>query len=311
MSYMREYDKKHLLRFPPFYIFNALTRQTNRQDMLMKTRFFLMIAGIVLFSFGCTKDTGLDQGSIDHADYDAMADAAFDDVFSTVDNASIILESSFSKGAETISADSCPVITITRPTANFWPRLITVNYGTSCTGLNDNVRSGKILIEVTGPRLQEGSKRTVTFDNYYFNGIKIEGTKVLENKGYNSNQHMVISEKLTGGKVILPDGKNIERTVLHEREWTAGIQTKSIWDDECLITGVATGKNRNGVEYTNTILTALQWKRACRFIVAGTIKIERTGAQPVVMDYGTGECDAKAVLTRGDQSKEILLRVKP
>ena len=82
-----------------------------------------------------------------------------------------------------VQVDSCPSITITRPTAGLWPKIVTVDYGTGCTGFNDNVRSGKIIIEVTGPRLQAGSKRTITFVDYYFNGIKVEGTKVLENMG--------------------------------------------------------------------------------------------------------------------------------
>jgi hypothetical protein len=279
----------------------------------MKTKIFIMIAGMVMFSFGsCQKEQGIDQTTLDHADYDAMTDAVFEDVFSTADNASIILDNMSAKGSETVVADTCPVITVTRITANPWPKRIVVDYGTKCVGLNENVRSGKILIEVTGPRLETGSKRTVTFDNYRFNDIKVEGTKVLENKGYNASQHLLVSVRLTGGKVSLPDGKTIERTIDHQREWTSGLLTKNIWDDECLITGVASGKNRNDVEYTNTILTALQWKRACRFIVAGTVKMERSNSTvPVTMDYGMGECDAKAVVTRGDQTKEILLRQNP
>jgi hypothetical protein len=283
---------------------------------LMKAKILFMITGMVIFSFGsCMKDTGIDQSSLDHADNDAMADAVYEDVFNTADNAAIIVDNmgfaKSSEAVETVFADSCPVITVTRPTANPWPKLVKVDYGTGCLGLNDNTRKGKILIEITGPRLQTGSKRTVTFDNYYFNDMKIEGTKVLENKGYNADQHLLISEKLTGGKVTFADGKTVERAVDHQREWTAGLLTKNIWDDECLVTGTATGKNRNDVTYTNTILTALHWTRACRFIVAGTVKMERSGdTVPVVLDYGTGDCDAKAVVTRGEQTKEILLRFK-
>jgi len=176
--------------------------------------------------------------------------------------------------------------------------------------LNDNIRKGKIMIEVTGPRSTVGSKRTVTFVGYYFNDIKVEGTKVLENMGFNSSQNPLISITLTGGKLTLPDGKTIERAFQHQREWTAGFLTRNIWDDECLITGTATGKNINGVAYTNTITSALQWKRACNFLVAGVIKMERTGKEPVELNYGYGECDAKAVVSRGGESKDILLKNK-
>lgn len=274
-----------------------------------------MAAAAVLISFSsCKKESGLvDQTSIDLADDDAVSDAVFEDVFNTADNASIILDNIAKSGdtkSETILSDSCPSITITRPTAALWPKTVTVDYGAGCTGFNENTRSGKIIMEVTGPRLEPGSKRTVTFVNYYFNDMKVEGTKVLENKGYNSNQNLVVSTKLTNGKITLPDGKTIERTVEHQREWTAGLLTKNIWDDECLVTGTASGKNIKGVVYTNTIITALKWERACRFIVAGVVKMEREGAVPVEMNYGMGDCDAKAVVTKGTESKEILLKFR-
>jgi hypothetical protein len=283
----------------------------------MKTRIIILITALAVISFSsCKKDSSsgvIDQQSINLADDDAVADVVFEDVFNTADNATIILDQmgkSLDTKSETVLSDSCPTITITRPTAALWPKTVTVDYGTSCTGINDNVRSGKIVIEVTGPRLQQGSKRTVTFVNYFFNGIKVEGTKVLENMGYNSNQNLVISVKLTDGKLTLPDGKTIERSADHQREWTAGLLTRNIWDDECLITGSATGKNIDGLTYTNTITTALHWTRACRFIVSGVVNIQKSGMEPVQLDYGNGECDAKAVVTRGDVSKEILLKNK-
>jgi hypothetical protein len=283
----------------------------------MKTKFFLMITALALISFfSCNKDSGLpDQTSLDLADDDAVSDAVYEDVFNTADNASIMLDQmqigkSLEAKSETAVTDSCPMVTITHPTDAVWPKVITIDYGTGCTGLNDNVRKGKIVIEVTGRRLTVGSKRTVTFVDYYFNDIKVEGTKVLETLGYNNNQNLLVSETLTGGKLTLPDGKTIERTVNHQREWIAGLLTKNIWDDECLITGTATGKNINNVVYTNTITTALHWERVCKFIVAGVIKMEREGKETIELNYGTGDCDAKATVTIGGETKEILLKNK-
>jgi hypothetical protein len=207
-------------------------------------------------------------------------------------------------------ADSCPLVTVTNPETGIWPKSVTVDFGAGCTGLYDNTRAGKIIIEITGPRFEVGARKTITFENYYFNGIKVEGTKVIENTGYNENQNLVCSVKLTDGKLTLPDGRFIERNTDHQREWIAGMLTKNIWDDECLVTGVASGKTIEGVAYSNTITTALHWKRVCFFIVSGVVKIEREGKEPVEIDYGNGDCDAKAVVTRGGESKEILLRHK-
>ena len=270
-----------------------------------------MIVALAILPFSrCTKVSDpIDQTSVDLADDNAVTDLAFDDVFNTVDNATIIMENqmgiakSLDLGA--VLTDSCPTITIS---AGTFPKTITINYGTGCSGFNGSTRSGKIIINVTDKRTVTNATRTVTFDNYYFNGIKIEGTKELKTLGPNSSQNMVISDKLTGGKLTLANGKTIERSTDHQREFIAGWNTKTIWDDECLISGVATGKNVNGIAYTNTILTPLHWVRACEFIVSGTIKFERTGASTIVLDYGTGACDAKATVTRGTQTKDITLK---
>jgi hypothetical protein len=281
----------------------------------MKTKFFLLvlIAGLLSFT-GCTKDSSpIEQASVDLVDDNAVSDVAFDDVFSTVDNATIILENALGKGdlkSATIVSDSCPSITVDKPGAELWPKTITVDYGTGCTGYYGSTRKGKIIITVSARRNVTGATRTVTFDNYYFNGIKVEGTKVVTNLGPNNNQNIEISVVLTGGKLTLPNEKTIERSFDHKREWIKGLATKNIWDDECLVTGSATGKNINGVAYTNTIISPLHWKRVCEFLVSGIIKFEREGAEAVQLDYGDGKCDAIATLKRGDQTKEIILRHK-
>jgi hypothetical protein len=281
----------------------------------MKTEVFLMTLSIALISLtSCNKETApLDQASINLVDDDAVTDVAFEDVFNTVDNASIILENALGKGdlkSATVLADSCPVVTVDILAPGVWPKTITVNYGTSCVGFKGSTRSGKIIIVVSARRNVINSTRTVTFDNYYFNGIKIEGTKEFKNLGPNANQNMVISVKLTGGKLTLPDGKIIERAFEHQREWIHGWDTKYIWDDECLVTGTATGKNINGIAYTNTITTPLHWVRDCEFLVSGIIIFERTGVVPVVLNYGDGECDNIAILKRGDQMRQIQLKHK-
>jgi hypothetical protein len=278
----------------------------------MKTKAILMIIALaVLTFFSCTKlKSLLDSTSTNLADDDAVTTVALNDVDLTVDNAIGILENSGQLKGELVLADSCPAITVANPPVGTYPKTVTINYGTGCSGYYGSTRSGKIIIVVTNKRSVVGATRTVTFDNYYFNGIKMEGTKVvttMDPHGLNP----VYSVALTGGKLTLPNGKTIEHAFVRQREWIAGWNTpKNIWDDEYLITGTATGKGVNGNSYTNTILTALHWTRACEFIVSGSIKFERTGVEPIVLDYGTGTCDAFATVTRGDQTKQITLKHK-
>jgi hypothetical protein len=279
----------------------------------MKTKICLLIISAAFLSFiSCSKGTSpIEQSSIDLIDDDAVTEVTYDDIFNTVDNATVILENMLGKGSAksgSVLADSCPSITIDNMEAGVWPKTITIDYGTGCTGFYGSTRSGKIIINLSARRNETGATRTVTLDNYYFNGIKVEGTKVVQNLGPNANQNIELSVTLTDGKLILPDDRTIERSFEHKREWIAGWETLNIWDDECLITGVASGKNIEGKAYTNTIVSGLYWKRVCEFLVSGVVRFERDGMEPIELDYGEGECDAVATLRRGDASKEITLR---
>jgi len=274
----------------------------------MKTKtliFTLIAAGLTLAS--CQRSEPLEDSSVEAADDAVVSEALYDDVFASLEIATAFAEIPL-KSASVI--DTCPLITVTFPGEGLWPRNVTIDYGTSCTGLNDVVRSGKIILAMSAPRRTEGSVRTVTFDNYTVNGAKIEGTYAVENLGLNSNENTVFSVSLSGGKITFSDERTITRTFLREREYTEGYATWTPWDDKCLITGYATGTNLNGVAYTHSIKSALEWQAACRFIVSGTIEFDIEGVEPFVLDYGDGECDATATLSRGDDTKEITLRLR-
>ena len=278
----------------------------------MKKKIIVMIASLaILLVISCSKKDSIDDTAINLADNDAVTEAVFDDIFNSVDDAEIRLEDYLKGEGKSAEVETCPSVTFDRLPDSNWPKTVTIDYGTGCTGFYDNTRSGKIIITITGPRLEEGSVRTVTFDNYYINGIGVEGTKQVTNLGLNNDGKMEFLVTLTGGKITLEDGQVIERSFERHRVWMAGKETPNIWDDEFQITGTTTGVNRKGTVYANTILTPVLLKRSCRFAVSGVIKLEIEGlTEPVELDYGDGECDATAVITMGGKSKEIILRYR-
>lgn len=76
------------------------------------------------------------------------------------------------------SADSnqylsdCPTITVDTIAV---PHVMTIDFGTSCTGKDGRVRSGKILVTATSFKIFP-SLRQKTFENFVVDGKKIEGT---------------------------------------------------------------------------------------------------------------------------------------
>ena len=288
----------------------------------MKTKRIIHLLSLVLaasfFFVACQKDdvkTGLTDEDVAKAEDDALTEAVFDDIMNSVDNAVIIVDGWIWGGglkSATVS-DTCPSITVDHPDSTYWPKVITIDYGdTECEGFYGQTRKGKIIITIDHRYRVPGSVKTVTLDNYYINGIHVEGTKTVTNDGRNASGNLTFTVELVGGKITTPNGIVITRDFSRTREWVGGESTWwNFWDDVYFITGSANGINFKGESYTRTILTALEWAASCRFIKSGSIEIIVGDKSPLVIDYGDGECDNKATVTRDGETREILLKLRP
>ncbi|MBN2609939.1 MAG: hypothetical protein JXB00_00110 [Bacteroidales bacterium] len=247
---------------------------------------------------------------IEIAEDEAFADLVFEDLMNEID----AVEAGITKSTEN---EGCATITTT-VVDTVWT--ITIDYGDGCEQLIQNrfgvtvdtiVRKGKVIIERKGRYLQKGSYRTVTLLGYSVNGMQIEGTRTVENKGLDENNHMWFSIILQNGKITTPDGIEITRNSERERHWVAGAGTPSILDDEYKVWGTVTGNTASGEAYSCTTIDSLYIKLVCRLITGGKVEIAVGDREPVVLDYGNGECDATATLTRDGESKQITLRYRP
>jgi hypothetical protein len=288
--------------------------------MIMK-RNWISLLSFVLFTAliltGCEKKNNLATVDLITAEDDAIADLAYDDVFSQVDGVMNLMDQFgydlSAKKSELDGLDTCPVISIVATPGTFFPRTVIIDYGDGCDLGNRN-RAGKILIEVNAPLWQEDSYREVTFENYYVNDHKIEGTRTVTNEGRWGDDSeyaglKYFSVMLVGGKVTTPDGDVITKDINRTRTFVEGEETR--WDrrdDIWYIDGIAEGVNRNGIAFRREITSPLWKEIGCRFITQGTVSITSEGRAEVILDYGDGACDPIATVTSGDESKEINLR---
>jgi len=284
----------------------------------MKKKSFISVLSIILFSavtmIGCEKNKNVEDIDLMTAEDDAIADLAYDDVFTEVDMVMNIMDAfGYIMPSTKSELDTCPVISVIAASNSFWPRKVIVDYGEGCShGLR--MRKGKIIITVTGPMWEEGSSRTVELDNFYINDHKVEGTRIVTNEGrwmegeYEGKRYF--SVVLTGGKVYVPDtdiviSKEVNRT----RTFFEGEETR--WDtrdDIWYIDGIATGVNRKGIPFSREITSSLWKEIGCRFITKGTVLISAEGRPDVILDYGDGTCDPEVTVTVGDESRTINLR---
>jgi hypothetical protein len=189
---------------------------------------------------------------------------------------------------------------------------ITVDFGTGCTDSKGNVRKGKIIINYTGRRFLNGSSVVTTFADYFINGVKIEGTRTVTNTSASLESNPVFEIKVNGGKATWPDATFATREVNRTREWNRGV-ILDFADDQWIVTGTASGTNRNGRAYQMEITKPLVYKRECAisdkvFIAVEGTKVLTVDSKQVTIDYGTGACDKLVTITVNGKSREVEVR---
>ena len=189
---------------------------------------------------------------------------------------------------------------------------ITIDFGTGCTDAKGNVRKGKIIINYSGKRFLAGSSVVTTFADYFINGVKIEGTRTVTNTSASLESNPVFNIVVSGGKAIWPDATFATREVNRTREWNRG-DILDVADDQWIVSGTASGTNRNGRSYQMEITKPLVYKRECAisdkvFIAVEGTKVLTVESKQITIDYGDGACDKLVTITVNGKSREVEVR---
>jgi hypothetical protein len=271
-----------------------------------------IIAGFILaISFlGCKKETTetKDTDQISFRDQ-AYADATFEEVSHIADdaynnNGQMSIYKSGESNYEVLSG--CATVTIDTSSN---PKKITINFGsTNCLCQDGRQRRGKIIVSFTGKYKQAGTVITHTFDNYYVNDNKIEGSRVVTNQGLNSYGQIYYSV-VVNGTIALADNEGVITYQSNRvRTWLVGYNTQTLLDDTYGIDGTGNLTASNGIQVTFQTLTQLVKKLTCRRLVQGQLKITRTSKPDATIDFGNGTCDDIATVTVNGISRTVFLR---
>jgi hypothetical protein len=172
---------------------------------------------------------------------------------------------------------------------------------------NGNTKKGKIHVSLSAFWKNEGSLKTVTFEDYFFNGNKMVGVKTILNTGLNEKGNLSFTKTIANASLTYPDGSSISWECKKQSELIAGSSTFVFADDVWSVTGSGTGVNLDSKKYTLTITSPLIYKNGCFYPVSGIVTIDTVGGDLQTIDYGSGECDNIARLTVGGVTTEIKL----
>lgn len=284
----------------------------------------LILVSLVVFG-SCKKETSADTpaqeeiASTASSEADAEADDIFNEVFDNVlgvntdvgfGGTGVFGQMNPGSTGETARLTACPDVTVVLLNApNLFPRKITMDFGTGCTGRDGRVRSGKIITVYTNRMFEPGATATTEFSNYTVDSIKVQGRHVM------TNQSEVISAncirhrwkvEVTDAKLTKPNGNYVEWRSTKTVTQIEGTCTPLIHlDDIYKIEGAAAGKVKRGdllIAFNSEIIEPLIKKFSCRWLVKGTLRVARlnlTTNSPWVatINYGNGDCDNKALAT--------------
>lgn len=184
----------------------------------------------------------------------------------------------------------------------------TVDFGNGCEGPDKKVRKGKIIISQTGKYFEPGTVVTSVLENYSVNDILLEGIITITNTSPERTMTPTFSITIENGKANWPDQSFASREMNYTRLW---MRSENHAEMQYLISGSASGIDRNGKTYTSEINNFLTYKLSCLeehtwLPVTGTLSLFGS-EEAFQIDYGNGACDNEVTISQNDNLKKVTL----
>ena len=188
----------------------------------------------------------------------------------------------------------------------------TITFSQECEGKRGQTRSGTIIVTYSQIQGEIGSFREVSYDDFYLNDVKIEGTRRTEILSTDENGSKTMRTTLTDGKMIYEDGTF--KTI--SAEMTRYIHVENDKKQYTTLSGRKSGVSTEGVSFSMEITTPIKFVYNCfgegqrkrgKVPVQG-IKVTNDGAQTITTDFGDGTCDTLVEITKDGEIETVDLK---
>ncbi len=188
------------------------------------------------------------------------------------------------------------------------PNQIVVNFDTvNCLCIDGRTRRGNFTIDYTGNYGDSNQTRTITFQDYYVNDHRINGTEIITGLGGTKPAYQV---EIDGVIDVLDTLGAITYKAEMVRTWEAGSGTVQWSDDLYSLDGSGQGINNLGNNYAFNTLEPIQKRMpiVCRFFAAGILEVQPQGRTFRSIDFGEGDCNETAIVTIDRKQHNMVLQ---
>ena len=188
----------------------------------------------------------------------------------------------------------------------------TITFSQECEGKRGQTRSGTIIVTYSQIQGEIGSFREVSYDDFYLNDVKIEGTRRTEILSTDENGSKTMRTTLNDGKMIYEDGTFKTKSA----EMTRYIHVENDRKQYTTLSGSKSGVSTEGVSFSMEITTPIKFVYNCfgegqrkrgKVPVQG-IKVTNDGTQTVTTDFGDGTCDTLVEITKDGEIETVDLK---
>ena len=280
-------------------------------------RWMTFFSSLALFFFmACESvddDSGVQFEEDEQAAFEAEESAEnFFDVIESITTSAIKYSDANSGGRIAENSDpelACATVTFEGDSQS---GRVEIDFGEGCQGPDGKTRKGSIVVEYEGHWLEKESKIWTVLKGFSVDNVQVEGTRILTNVSVDL-ESLVYTVEIVGGKITWPieEGDDVSMTIESDRlhTWIFG---DTLDDFELHVQGQASGKTINGLSYSTVIDQPLVFKSSCRgntiYLPASGSKTITIPEKPVInVNYGTGDCDNKFIVTIENKEKEVSL----
>ncbi len=283
-------------------------------NLFAKVAALSLVGSVAMFTSCKDEEERLMASDTQDITEEALTDAYFqdlDDIGGVVIASPANDDYSGVRGATTITITDdrckCAVVTIeANGTIEHPEGLITVDFGEGCTDERLNTRKGKLKFAYSGWPFIPESQVVLTTENYFINGVKLEGTRTSTNIQGSTGEAPKFNVILTNGKATFPDGSVALRQSNITWKW---VRADNPVDDYIIIDqqSEASGVTRGGRPYQVSLVEELKYKRFCGIAVDGIKRYILDEDKEIIIDYGNGTCDKSVAITVNDVTHNITL----